>query len=354
MRGRFHPHHPRELRWHPGLTVQKITRWHMRRVLFFWFTFTLALAAAAFWFSHHALGARRSNFIPPLFVVWVGTGMLAHRLARPIAELAEAAKAFGRGDLSKRVNMRRLRGSEAFILGSAFNDMATSIERLLENQRALLSTVSHELRTPLARLRVELELLRDDPSALSRLADAEREVEEMDSLVGDVLAHSRVESGAVQRSDAALRDLAVRAVESARIDPSLLVVDAPEGASALVDVTLLSRALCILLANAQSHGGGVTEFRVEASARYAKFVVEDEGVGIEDGEDERIFEPFYERAKHLGLGLSLVQRIARAHDGRAGFERKAHGSRFWLEIPRDGAPEDIAEPCTPSMLFGKC
>lgn len=330
----FRNHHDRAFRWHPGLTVQKITRWHMRRVLFFWFTLTLATAGAAFWFTHYTLGVHRfTNVIAPILVVWFGTGMLAHRLARPIGELAEAAKAFGLGDLTKRVNMRRLRGSEAFILGSAFNDMATRIERLLDNQRALLATVSHELRTPLARLRVELELLRSDPAALHRIADAEREVEEMDSLVGDVLAHGRVESGAVQHSQGALRDLAVRAVESTRIDPSLLIVDAPEGAEATVDVTLLVRALCILLTNGQTHGGGVTEFRVEAKAGHAKFVVEDAGPGIEIGEDQRIFEPFYERAKHLGLGLSLVQRIARAHEGRAGFERKERGTRFWLEIP---------------------
>lgn len=336
-----HPfgHHGSESRWHPRLTVQKITRWHMRRVLFFWFTLTLAAAGITFAFTHRALGGHRfTNVIPPILVVWVGTGMLAHRLARPIAELAAAAKAFGHGDLSKRVNMRRLRGSEAFILGGAFNDMATRIERLLDNQRALLATVSHELRTPLARLRVELELLRSDPNALHRIADAEREVEEMDALVGDVLAHGRVESGSVQRSQSALRDLAVRAVESARIDPSLLVVDAPPGAEATVDLTLLVRALCILLDNAQTHGSGVTEFRVETSWGHARFVVEDDGPGIEQGEDQRIFEPFYERAKHLGLGLSLVQRIARAHGGRAGFERKPHGSRFWIEIPLQQQP----------------
>ncbi|RYZ65193.1 MAG: HAMP domain-containing histidine kinase [Proteobacteria bacterium] len=306
----------------------------MRRVLFFWFTLTLAAAGITFAFTHRALGGHRfTNVIPPILVVWFGTGMLAHRLARPIGELAEAAKAFGLGDLSKRVNMRRLRGSEAFILGSAFNDMATRIERLLENQRALLTTVSHELRTPLARLRVELELLRDDPGAIHRIADAEREVEEMDALVGDVLAHGRVDGGGVHRSLSPLRDLAVRAVESVRVDPSLLVVDAPEGATATVDVTLVVRALCILLTNGQTHGGGVTEFRVDTTAGHARFVIEDAGPGVEDGEDERIFEPFYDRAKHLGLGLSLVQRIARAHGGRAGFERKPVGSRFWLEVP---------------------
>jgi signal transduction histidine kinase len=331
---RWHRQHHRDHRWHPRLTIQKITRWHMRRVLFFWFTLTLAAAGCTFSLMHHAFGGHRfTSVIPPILVVWFGTGVLAHRLARPIGELAAAAKAFGHGDLSKRVSMRRLRGSEAFVLGSAFNDMATRIERLLENQRALLATVSHELRTPLARLRVELELLRSDPGAIHRIADAEQEVEAMDALVGDVLAQGRVESGAVQQHATTLRDLAVRAVESARVDPSLLFVDAPEAATATVDVTLLVRALCILLSNAQTHGAGVTEFRVEANSSHAKFIVEDEGQGIEAGEDERIFEPFYERAKHLGLGLSLVQRIARAHGGRAGFERKPQGSRFWLEIP---------------------
>lgn len=320
----------------PRLTLQRITRWHMRRVLFFWFTLTLAVAVCTFSLSHHAFGGTRfTSIIAPILVVWVGTGMLAHRLARPIGELAAAAKAFGLGDLSTRVNLRRLRGSEAFVLGGAFNDMASRIERLLENQRALLATVSHELRTPLARLRLELELLRDDPTASQRIVAAEREVEAMDALVGDVLAQGRVESGVVQRHEIAVRDLAVRAVESARVEPSLLVVDAPPGAAARVDVSLVVRALCILLTNAQTHGAGVSEFRVEASAGFTRFLVEDEGQGVEAGEEERIFEPFYERAKHLGLGLSLVQRIARAHGGRAGFERKPRGSRFWLEIPVD-------------------
>ena len=264
-------------------------------------------------------------------VLWGASGGIARRLTRPLVQVARVAEDIGRGKLSSRVRVGRHHHGEVRVLADAINEMAARIEKQLADQRALLATVSHEIRTPLARIRLHAEFARQKSGDSKALDDIDREVVDIDALVSDLLASSRIDFTALTRRTLDATQIAQQAVERTGIDPSKLVVDAPHVAFD-GDPTLVIRAVTNLLENAMRHGGGVELFRVSTRGHFVTFEVEDAGEGFAKGEEERVFEPFYQHPKggeaaahSVGLGLTLVKRIAEAHGGRAYAANRAEG-----------------------------
>ncbi|AUX41078.1 histidine kinase [Sorangium cellulosum] len=277
-------------------------------------------------------------------VLWAASGLISRRLARPLVDLARVAHEIGAGKLSSRVRLDVRKQDEVGVVAEAVNDMAARIERQLADQRELLAAVSHELRTPLARIRLLTEMARTStaPSA-AVLDDLDREVMEIDALVGDLLASSRLDFAALTVSRLVPAEAAIRALERAGLDPTLLEV-AEWTPTFEADATLLARALANLLENARAHAGGAERLRVRPGGPdRIVFEVEDRGPGFADGEETRIFEPFFRRDRaqgsggaergSLGLGLALCKRIAEAHGGRAFAERReGGGARVGIEL----------------------
>jgi len=164
--------------------------------------------------------------------------------------------------------------------------------------------------------------------------DLDREVVEMDALVGQLLAHSRVEFGALQKHPLLVADAVGTALERAGLKRELLdstveKVDA--------DPTLLARALANLFDNAAKHGQGAIRVQVRNSDARVTIEVWDSGPGIPPGDESKVFVPFH-RGDHgregLGLGLALVQRIAQAHGGRAWAKNRPEGgATVAIELP---------------------
>jgi signal transduction histidine kinase len=213
-------------------------------------------------------------------------------------------------------------GGEVAVLAEAVNTMAARIEQQIADQRELLAGVSHELRTPLGHLRVLIDTAREQPDgpAQPMLDELEREVVELDALVDQLLVHSRLEFDRIERRELDPVALAVRALERLGEDASKLEIES-EVETVVGDPTLLGRALANLLSNARTHGRGLDRLRVHDGDDGALcFSVEDRGPGFAEGEPERVFASFVQgRARaggSLGLGLSLVERIAKAHGGQ--------------------------------------
>jgi signal transduction histidine kinase len=253
-------------------------------------------------------------------VLWGATGMVARRLTRPLGEVARVADAIGSGQLSTRVTLRRNRVGEIAVLADAINEMADRIERQMADQRELLAAVSHEIRSPLARLRVLSEMARDGGADAQVVDEIEQEVLEIDSLVGELLASSRLDFEAVERRPLDAREIATRALERSGLAQDLLAVET-DATAFTADPTLVARALANLLDNARKHAGGATRLLVRRDGDALLFAVEYAGAGIAESDLPRVFEKFVrgERSggSSLGLGLSLVRRIAEAHGGRA-------------------------------------
>jgi len=280
--------------------------------------------------------------------IWAATAKLSHRLTRPLRDLTRVTREIGEGKLESRVRLGHTHRGEVGILAESINEMAKRIERQLKDQRELLAGVSHEIRSPLARLRVLAELLQGGTASPDLHAKIELEVAEIDDLVGKLLASSRLDFGALELTMLCARDVALRALERAGLPPDLLN-DTSHDAAVRGDATLLSRALGNLLENAQHHAGGVRAFTLRATDDDVRFEVSDAGPGLSPEALAHGFDPFFRGSQDgqtssrgaLGLGLSLVRRIARAHGGDATIENRPDeaGAIATLCLPRGISPD---------------
>ncbi len=247
------------------------------------------------------------------FAVAVGAWPLVRRLTQRLERLRRRVEDLGRGDLAARAPVEGR--DEVADLARSFNRAADRIQHLVEAQRRQLAFASHELRSPLARLRVSLEMLAGDPALKAR---AERDVGELDALIGELLEASRLEALGKADRDEPVDLLGLVAEEAARVQATA------EGEPVLVqgDARLLRRLVRNLFENARRHAAGAGVLaRVEGVGAGARLTVADRGPGVPEAERQRIFEPFYrppgapETGASYGLGLALVRQIARAHGG---------------------------------------
>jgi signal transduction histidine kinase len=281
-----------------------------------------------------------------VLVLWISSGLVARKLLRPLEELVRVVREIGDGKLSARVELNRYcphrhcRGDGAHLpreleqLAQAVNQMAEKIERQVAGQKELLAAVSHEVRSPLARLRMLVELERDAHGDTPRLDSMDTELSEMDELTGQLLAQSRIDFDTIERSPQSARAVALSALERASQSAELLN-DTSVGARVNVDVGLWGRALLNLIENAKKHGGGLVSLRLERQGNELSYVVVDRGPGFSTEAQQRLFEPFAGagQKKGLGLGLSLVKRIAEAHGGTVNVHSVAgQGAEVTLRI----------------------
>ena len=238
----------------------------------------------------------------------------------------------------------------------------TELRRIERVRRDFVANISHELRTPLTSIKLLAETLTagavDDPAtARDFAAQVAREVDHLSQLVDELLDLTTIESGETRLELRTVDPDAVVAECVGRIGPVAerrdVRIRRPDASDADVRVTAdagrLGQALLNLAHNAvkYSHPGGEVRIGWEVSGERVRFVVSDDGMGIPDAHQSRIFERFYKvdrsRAREretdevggsAGLGLAIVRHIAEAHGGSAGMSsEEGVGSTFWVEIP---------------------
>jgi two-component system osmolarity sensor histidine kinase EnvZ len=249
-----------------------------------------------------------------LVLALAGAWLIASNLARPLAALTRAAARIGRGEAHQPLTEEGPR--ELRSLGTAFNRMARDLESMERERAMVLAGISHDLRTPLSRMRLALEM---SGAAASEAGAMATDIDEIDAIIGQFLDFARDVNEEKARQD--LSELMGEVAEHYRRlgkDISLRTNGTAQLPFARMAVR---RAVSNLVDNALRYGREPIELEVEKRNGMALIEVRDRGPGIPVGETERLKRPFtrLEAARSgppgAGLGLAIVERIARAHNG---------------------------------------
>lgn len=251
---------------------------------------------------------------------------LSKTITTPLNAVAESLRQVAQGNLSVRADIDGHPQDEATQLVRDFNIMAERLERAEGERRFWNAAIAHELRTPVTVLRGRLQGLTDgvfEPD-LALFRSLLTQVEGLGRLIEDLRLVGLAESGRLELRRE-LTDLAAEASEVVQVfEPSLreagFTVSCPtDGPSVVCDPVRIRQALLALLENALCHADpGPLRIAVQIAEGLCHLLVEDCGPGVSTSLAAQIFEPFQRGNPHgggSGLGLAVVQAIARAHGG---------------------------------------
>ncbi|WP_339074192.1 ATP-binding protein [Teredinibacter turnerae] len=248
-----------------------------------------------------------------IILLWVWP--LIHRLLR----LSDAARKFGKGELSARVNVVGV--SYIREIEVEFNRMADRIESLLNDNKLLTRAVSHDLKTPLARLRFGLDALTDTSDATQRARYAirvNRDMEEMESLINTLLQYARLDENRIQiqREEFDVAPLVQSLIESYERDDVAFLFDCSNAPLTIhSDQRYFSMLINNLLSNASRYASSRVRVGLRRQGTRLHIEIEDDGAGIASEELEHVTKPFWRgqqgaKRKGHGMGLAIVSRIA--------------------------------------------
>jgi len=272
-----------------------------------------------------------------LVLLWV------YPLVRRLMALGRSARAFGEGQLDKRVSTHQ----RSFLYGieSEFNSMAQRIESLIADNKMLASAVSHDLRTPLARLRFGIDLLDEAKDEHVRTEYQQRlsnDLTAMENLVEVLLEYARLDKqlSDMPKSNVNLTDVVTNGVDSLIGDDKATIEWRPSENPCVIHahsryVTMLVNNL---LQNAVNYGNN--KVLVTLTRKRSKIIlsIEDDGPGIPVEQRRDILKPFVrgqqnaarQPGKGYGMGLAIVSRIAQWHNAQfsIGDSEVLGGARF--------------------------
>ena len=287
-------------------------------------------------------------------VVLVMTGLvwwLVGRTLRPVEDIRSEVTAITGNTTGGRVTVPP-HDDEIGRLAQTMNDMLDRLEASADRQRRFVSDASHELRTPLTRMRAELEIDLEQPGGADLAATHRSVLEEtiaLQRLVDDLLylarsdaAPSPLRTGPLDLDDVVMREVdRLRSLTSLRFDTRALSAAHLRG-----DADQLTRVVRNVLDNAVRHAEAIVTIELTETDEEVRFVVVDDGPGVEVGQEDAIFERFTRldgsRTRTdggTGLGLAISRDIAERHHGALTVRNVVpRGAAFTLSLPIDGQP----------------
>lgn len=285
-----------------------------------------------------------------VIVALVITILLSRRILAPIRALTRAARRFGKGDFSAKIEYEGK--SELGELAISFNSMARNLENTEIQRRNMVADIAHELRTPITNLRGYLEAISDglvqpDESTIRSLSE---EATSLSRLVNELQELSLADAGVlkidIQPFDiGALLSDAVHFFMAEAISHGITL--SCEHADNLPDVEIdphrIRQVLINLLSNAIVHtpAGGTVSVSASATRNAVAVTISDTGEGIPEQDLPHIFERFYRVDKSRnrttggsGLGLTIAKRFVEAHGGSITVSSTiGKGSTFMFSLP---------------------
>ncbi|MFB7619411.1 sensor histidine kinase [Kitasatospora sp. NPDC056181] len=265
-------------------------------------------------------------------IAFIAGYAMAGRVLRPLGRITRTAREVASSDLHRRIELDGP-DDELKELADTFDDMLDRLDRSFDSQRRFVANASHELRTPLAINRTLLEVQLSDPGVSTDLQQLGKTLlatnERSEQLVEGLLLLARSENELTDRRAVELSEVAGRAVEQTRSEAERREVEVRATLTpAMVggNGVLLERIALNLLQNAVRYnapGGWVEITTTVVPGNAGELVVSNTGPVVPGYELEHIFEPFRRvkgadrtrSDKGVGLGLSIVRSVVRAHGG---------------------------------------
>jgi signal transduction histidine kinase len=275
---------------------------------------------------------------------------LAARALAPVEAMRREAEAVSALEPGRRLAVPETR-DEVARLAATLNEMLERLDAALERERRIVADAGHELRLPLSALRAELELAlageRSREELVAAVGSALDETERLSRLADDLLVLARAEDGALPMhlETIGVESLLARVSDRHRLRAEslhrLLAVDAADGLVVQADRLRLEQALGNLVDNALLHGAGDVVLRARATnGRVELHVLDGGGAGI----DPTLVEPFARgdpRRPGAGLGLAIVQLIARSHGGALHLGDVEGRTDVWLDVASEERPSAV-------------
>jgi signal transduction histidine kinase len=298
---------------------------------------------------------RQALYIALALALLLGLGggvLISRNFLRRVNAITDTSRGIMDGDMSRRMPLLGT-GDELDRLSMSLNQMLDQIERLMKGMREVSSNVSHDLRTPLTRLRARAESALRTENASEYKAALESTLDESDQLLNifnALLSISRAEAGQMRENfgfvDAGdilqeVAELYEPIVEDA--GGELLFEMPREPLRVHADRQLLAQTISNLIDNALKYGHGDSGPHITISGDVIRHQIEltvaDRGPGIAVEDRERVKERFVrlDQSRNLpgsGLGLSLVNSVAKLHNGSLVLEDNHPGLRAKIVLPQ--------------------
>lgn len=304
------------------------------------------------------LGQLRRDFFAGVTLVLLlaslGGYFLARKSLAPIASMNKQTQRISAERLSSRLDVTNPR-DELGRFATTINDLLARLENSFSEQQRFIADASHELRTPLAVLRGETEVALGKTRTVEEyqksLTLIQEEAERLSRIVEDlfILAGQPVESNTpLVRVPVSLTEVVKDCARAAQVlavrkGVRLRLENNSASIALNADEDLVKRMILNLLDNAVKYTpeGGEISLALEKQNGTAEIVVRDTGIGISEGDQQRVFDRFYRvdkaRSRALGgagLGLSIVRSIVEAHGGQIRIESTPRrGSTFTVSLP---------------------
>ena len=271
--------------------------------------------------------------IAALAISFLAIGVFSYNLVKPLKQMSQAAKQFGKGDFSIRVSESS--NDEIGELGVAFNNMAESLSSSEHIRKSFIANVSHELKTPMTTISGFIDGILDGTIPPDRqqyyLNIVSEEIKRLSRLVKSMLDLSRLDSGELklnyQTFDLLSTLVTIIITFEQEIDKKNIEIrglDLISEKQVYGDKDLIYQVVYNLVENAVkfTNEGGYIAFNITESLERFDFTIQNSGTGIQKSEIGLVFDRFYKTDKSrskdkkgLGLGLYLVRSIIRMHGG---------------------------------------
>ncbi|MFY8351981.1 ATP-binding protein [Pseudoalteromonas sp. SSM20] len=251
-------------------------------------------------------------------------------LIKPINALKHATSQLANGQLDTRVEITNKSGDELTTLAKDFNQMAQRLESLVTSQKRLMADISHELRSPLTRLQMATGLaqLKQSSEQESYLARIEKEANNLDKMISDVLKLSRLEANNqyIEKELQPLQSILQQVLKDAEFESEqqqkTLTISGASQKQLPLDAALIASAFENILRNAIKYAKSAIHCTIDDSENNTIITICDDGDGVSDADLPYLLEPFYRVSQSrerqsggAGLGLAIAKQAIELHQG---------------------------------------